>query len=210
MNNILDGVNVNFHASIKIVKNNIKVYIDPFKIEKELNDADYIFITHNHYDHYSSDDINKVINDNTILIMPESIKDNISGIGNRIIYVKQNENYNLNNISFHTVASYNLSKSYHPKSNNWVGYNILIDNIKYYVLGDTDVTDEAINEVCDVMFVPVGGTYTMDYKEAAKLVNSKNIKYAVPIHYGVVGSYNDAINFINLLEDKSKGVILVK
>ena len=208
MNSILDGISINFHASIKIVKDNIKIYIDPFKIENNLNDANYIFITHNHYDHYSKEDINKVINDNTILIVPETMKEEVD-YNNKIIYVKPDENYDLNEFSFHTVASYNINKPYHPKNNNWVGYNILINNVRYYILGDTDAVDEIRKETCDVMFVPTGGTYTMDYKEAADLVNSMNVKYAVPIHYGIVGSKDNAINFVNLLSEDIKGEILV-
>ena len=46
------------HASIKFTGNNI-IYFDPYKIEEELHDADYIFITHDHYDHYDLDSINK-------------------------------------------------------------------------------------------------------------------------------------------------------
>ncbi len=209
MNSVIDGISVNFHASIKIEKNNINIYIDPFRIKENFNDADYIFITHNHYDHYSIEDIKKVINDNTTLIIPESMNTEVKDISNEIIYVKPNENYNLEKLSFHTVSSYNINKNYHPKNNNWVGYNIEINGVKYYILGDSDLTVEALNEECDVIFVPVGGIYTMDYKEALELVNNKIVKYAIPIHYGIVGSKKDAINFADSLNDKTKGVILV-
>lgn len=64
---------------------------------------------------------------------------------------------------------------------------------------------------CDVAFVPVGGTYTMNYSEAAELVNIIKPKIAVPIHYGsVVGTKQDATNFIKLLHSSIKGIILMK
>ena len=49
-------IEINCHSSIKISKEKI-IYIDPFKIQKEIHDADIIFITHEHYDHYSPEDI---------------------------------------------------------------------------------------------------------------------------------------------------------
>ena len=58
---MLDNIEVLCHSSIRISKNKV-IYIDPFKIDKNYNDADIIFITHDHYDHYSEEDIDKVIN----------------------------------------------------------------------------------------------------------------------------------------------------
>ena len=42
------------------------------------------------------------------------------------------------------------------------------------------------NVKCDVAFVPVGGIYTMNFKEAATLINQIKPKIAVPIHYGSI------------------------
>ena len=38
--------------------------------------------------------------------------------------------------------------------------------------------------ICDIAMVPVGGTYTMDAREAARLVNNIKPKVAIPTHYG--------------------------
>ena len=63
---------------------------------------------------------------------------------------------------------------------------------------------------CDVAIVPVGGTYTMDFKEAAQLINIIKPKFAIPVHYGsVVGSKQDATDFIKLLYPTIKGIILI-
>ena len=95
--------------------------------------------------------------------------------------------------------------------NQWVGYIIEINNIKYYIAGDTDITPENKNIKCDVAFIPVGGTYTMDYKEAAELVNIIKPKIVVPIHYGeIIGTEQDALNFEKLLDEKIKCAILIK
>ena len=210
---MLDNIEVLYHSSIRINKEKI-IYIDPFKINKNYNDADIVFITHDHYDHYSEEDIDKVINENTTIIIPEELLTKLlrKGINkNAIITVEPNKNYMVQGIKFETIPAYNTNKTFHPKENGWVGYIIIINGIRYYIAGDTDITEENKKVKCDVAFVPVGGTYTMDFKEAAQLINEIKPKIAIPIHYGsVVGTEQDAIDFVRLLHPEIKGIILMK
>ena len=210
---MLKNIEVLYHSSIKISKNKV-IYIDPFKIDKNYNDADIVFITHDHFDHYSEEDIDKVINENTTIIIPEELLTKLlkKGINkNAIITVEPNEKYVVQGIKFETIPAYNTNKTFHPKKNGWVGYIIIINGIRYYIAGDTDITEENKQVKCDVAFVPVGGTYTMDFKEAASLINEIKPKIAIPIHYGsIVGTEQDAIDFIRLLHPEIKGIILMK
>lgn len=209
---MLNNIEVLYHSSIRINKEKT-IYIDPFKIDRNYNDADIIFVTHDHYDHYSEEDIDKVINENAVIVIPEELLTKVlkKGINkNAIITVEPNQKYMVQGIKFETVPAYNINKTFHPKENDWVGYVIEINGIKYYIAGDTDITEENKKVKCDVAFVPVGGTYTMDFKEAAQLVNQIQPKVAVPIHYGsVVGTKQDAEEFIKLLHTNIKGVILM-
>ena len=210
---MLNNIEVLYHSSIRINKEKT-IYIDPFKIDRNYNDADIIFITHDHYDHYSEEDIDKVINENTVIVIPEELLTKVlkKGINkDAIITVEPNKKYMVQGIKFETVPAYNINKTFHPKENDWVGYIIELNGIKYYIAGDTDITEENKKVKCDVAFVPVGGTYTMDFKEAAQLVNQIQPKVAVPIHYGsVVGTKQDAEEFIKLLHTNIKGIILMR
>ena len=210
---MLNNIEVLYHSSIRINKEKT-IYIDPFKIDRNYNDADIIFVTHDHYDHYSEEDIDKVINENTVIVIPEELLTKVlkKGINkDAIITVEPNKKYMVQGIKFETVPAYNTNKTFHPKENDWVGYVIELNDVKYYIAGDTDITEENKKVKCDVAFVPVGGTYTMDFKEAAQLVNQIQPKVAVPIHYGsVVGTKQDAEEFIKLLHTNIKGVILMK
>jgi len=70
-------------------------------------------------------------------------------------------------------------------------------------MGDTDVVDEINSINCDVLFVPIGGTYTMDYKEAAEYTNNIKPKVVIPIHYGsIVGDINLGEEFKKMVDDK--------
>ena len=210
---MLNNIEVLYHSSIRINKEKT-IYIDPFKIDRNYNDADIIFITHDHYDHYSEEDIDKVINENAVIVIPEELLTKVlkKGINkDAIVTVEPDKKYMVQGIKFETVPAYNTYKTFHPKENGWVGYVIEINGIKYYIAGDTDITEENKKVKCDVAFVPVGGTYTMDFKEAAQLVNEIQPKVAVPIHYGsVVGTKQDAEEFIKLLHTNIKGIILMR
>ena len=210
---MIEDIEVLYHSSIRISKNKI-IYIDPFKIDENYNDADIVFITHDHFDHYSEEDIDKVINENTTIIIPEEMLTKIlrKGINkNAVITVESNKEYMVQGIKFETIPAYNTNKTFHPKENDWVGYIITLDGIRYYIAGDTDITEENRKVKCDVAFVPVGGTYTMDFKEAAQLINEIQPKIAIPIHYGsVVGTNQDATDFVKLLHPSIKGIILMK
>lgn len=204
---MLENIQVLCHSSIKINEGKV-IYFDPFKINKQYNDADIIFITHDHYDHYSEEDIDKVIKPDTTIVIPEGMQVKLlkKGVKNsNIITVEPEKTYVVEGLKFETIPAYNVNKAFHPKDNGWVGYILEIDGIRYYIAGDTDINEENKSVKCDIAFVPVGGTYTMDFKEAAELVNEIKPKVAVPIHYGsIVGTNEDAINFQKLLNPEIK------
>ena len=210
---MLENIEVLYHSSIRIDKEKI-IYIDPFKIDKNYNDADIVFITHDHYDHYSEEDLDKVIKENTTIVIPEELLTKVlrKGINqNAIVTVEPNKKYMVQEIEFETIPAYNTNKTFHQKENDWVGYIITLNGVRYYISGDTDITEENKKVKCDVAFVPVGGVYTMDFKEAAQLINEIQPKIAVPIHYGsVVGTEQDAEDFVKLLHPEIKGIILMK
>ena len=206
-----------------IAQNSIKVstedgkniYFDPFKLkENNLNDADVIFITHSHYDHFSPEDIMKIKKDDTKIIVTKDLFEKTLQCGfaqDNILKVLPNNEYNFAGIKFETIPAYNTNKEFHKREYDWVSYILKIDEDIIYVAGDTDVTEEALSVKCDIALVPVGGTYTMTAEEAAKLVEHISPrKYAIPTHYQtVVGSVEDAIKFKELLDGKIEVNILM-
>lgn len=210
---MIENIEVLCHSSIKFSKEKI-IYFDPFKIKEEYKDADIIFITHSHYDHFSEEDIEKVRKENTVILITNDLYEKTLNLGfkkENIIIVEPNKEYKIDNIEIKTIHAYNINKKFHLKQNDWVGYIIKIEGITYYIAGDTDITDENKKVKCDVAFVPVGGTYTMNFKEASELINIIKPKITVPIHYGnIVGLKQDAIEFTKLLNKGIESIIMIK
>lgn len=200
--------------SIRISGGNGKIYIDPFRMREEPKDADYILITHDHYDHFSPEDIAKVCKPETVLVAPvkmQSKAKEVSGKVARIETVTPGEHRTIDGLDLETVPSYNSLKPFHTKGAGWVGYIISVNGKRIYVAGDTDATKEAKEVKCDIALVPIGGTYTMNAKQAAELVNEIKPEVAIPVHYGgIVGSPKDADTFAGLVKPPVKVEIRMK
>ena len=200
-------IEINCHSSIRITANKT-IYFDPFKIVEECHDADIIFITHDHYDHFSIEDIKKIEKDDTVYVIPECMYNMLGG--ENVIVVEPGEKTIVEGFETFVVPAYNKLKPFHPKMKGYVGYNVLIEGKRVYVAGDTDMNEDNMKLKCDIALVPVGGKYTMDYKQAAELVKLIKPEIAIPTHYGdIVGDKNDGEKFIGLLDPEIKGELTI-
>ncbi len=211
---LLEGVKHLSHASLRIQREKI-IYVDPFKIEGSPNDADIVFCTHDHFDHLSTGDIRKIIKTGSILVVPEKKEKKFKkwvkkGEIKEVTGVVPSREYEAGGISFQTVPAYNLEKKYHKKKEGWMGFIIRLGEMRYYIAGDSDYIPEMNDVEADVVFLPVGGTYTMDAAAAAAAANAIKPRVAVPIHFGsVVGTRADAESFAQNLDDGIKAEILL-
>lgn len=207
---MLDNIEVFTHSSIRIKGDKGTIYVDPFHIREEFHDADFVFITHQHYDHFSVDDILKVVNSDTVLVVPERMLDDAREVERKvreIVTVKPGVYRELYGLELETVPAYNTVKPFHPKRAEWVGYIFRIDGKRIYIAGDTGATKEARQVKCDIALVPIGGTYTLDAKRAADLIGVIRPEYAIPTHYGtIVGKKSDAQTFAKLVGSPVKVV----
>ena len=188
-----EGIRIKWlgHAGFKIKKKKV-IYIDPYQID-DIEPADLILITHDHYDHCSPDDIKKIIKEDTIIIGP---KEAVSKLTGNTIAVKPGDRKEVDDIIIDAVPAYNIRKKFHPKNKKYVGYVININGKKIYHAGDTDLIPEMEKLAVDIALLPVGGEYTMNAEEAALAANKIKPKIAVPMHYGtIVGSEEDAEEF---------------
>jgi L-ascorbate metabolism protein UlaG (beta-lactamase superfamily) len=197
MGNIIESIHWLHHASFRIEAAGKTIYIDPWKIKNKIK-ADYILVTHEHYDHMSPGDITDIAGENTIIICPVNGTDEIER--NKIIKLKPGQKYSGEYLKVEAVPAYNTNKSFHEKNTLKNGYIIEIAGSRIYHAGDTDATPEmlALKNI-EVAMLPVGGTYTMNAKEAAGAVDFFNPQIAVPMHWGtIVGSRKDAEEFKRL------------
>ncbi|WP_297213028.1 MULTISPECIES: MBL fold metallo-hydrolase [Thermodesulfovibrio] len=193
------------HDTFKIT-GEIVIYTDPFKI-KHNDRADIILITHEHYDHFSPEDIKKLIGPETVVVIPEDCSGKIDA---KEAVVKPGDRLTVKGVEIEVVPSYNTNKKFHPKEKGWVGYIFKVGGKRVYIAGDTDYIPEMKDfKDIDIALLPVSGTYVMDAEEAVQAALDIKPKIAIPMHYGsIVGSEKDAQYFADKLKGKVEVIIL--
>lgn len=209
------------HDCFLVSNGKINFYFDPFKIEsEELPKAEYIFITHEHFDHFSIDDIKKIVKESSVLFMNEMTKKELgSQLTNKVVTIKPGDSIDYNGIHIKGVPAYNINKFreqgivYHPKEDKKLGFIVTFDGIKIYHAGDSDNISEMENlkeENIDILLIPVSGTYVMTPQEASEAAIIINAKVAIPMHYGaIVGSDADAQDFVEKVKKKGLNAVLI-
>lgn len=199
------------HASFSFIDRggNRIYYVDPFDLKlTELAKADLVFITHAHPDHFSPNDLKKIVKEDTVIIAPPDILAQIDRDVDLKLAVEPNRSYDIKGFQFQTIPAYNNHPdklNFHPQAKHWVGYIFALNGKKIYHAGDTDFIDEMKNLKdlqLDVAMLPIGGHYTMDVEEASKAANEIAAKVTVPMHYRRLNSGN-----YQELEEKFKKLV---
>lgn len=192
-------ITINSHSSIRI-KGEKTLWFDPFQIKKPVRDAEVILLTHDHYDHFSAEDIAKAAAPGAVFVAPKSMERTVAPYG-KTVALWPGDFAMVEGVRVEAIPAYNPAKRFHPRKNDYLGYVVELEGQRIYVCGDTDVTPEALAVQCDILLAPVGGTYTMTAAEAARLANAIRPRLAIPTHYGsIVGRREDGENFRRMVD----------
>ena len=204
-----NNVNISFitHAAIMIEFKETVIYIDPYNIgdvSSSWEPADYIFITHNHSDHYDPASLALITQDTTQFIAPESCND-IAAVYD-IFGVVPSQNYTLDELSIEAIVMDTLNEG-HTREMQYVGYVITINDIAIYHSGDTRLIPEieALTGRIDVACIPIGGQCSsMGEEEGARAIEILQPRYVIPIHYGDYTNLNLFENYVEVLAPNTK------
>lgn len=181
------------------------IYFDPFQIKSAVP-ADIIFISHDHFDHCSEDDIKKIQKKDTVIVTDTITAQKLKG---SIRVVKPGDKLTVGNIAVEVVPSYNTNKNFHPKASGMLGFIVTIEGVRIYHAGDTDFIPEMNSIKTDIALLPVSGTYVMTAEEAVQAALAIKPAIAIPMHFNaIVGSEKDAALFKEKLAGKIDVVVL--
>lgn len=192
------------HDGFKIESQGEILVIDPFKLKRNIP-ADFVLISHEHFDHLNVEDLKKVVKPNhTIVVSIAASKDEVSKLSPKEFkVVKPGDRIKLGSFDVSAVHAYNTNKfaepgkPFHPKQDGKVGYIVTTKSgVSIYHSGDTDLIPEMDNLRPEIALLPVSGTYVMTVDEAVQAVDRIKPKIAIPMHYGtIMGSEEDAKRF---------------
>lgn len=201
------------HAGFRIKTRAGIVYIDPYRVDEAAPTADLILITHDHFDHFSRDDVLRLAGRRTTAIGPATVTEQLKG---RTVSVAPGETLELDELEVTALPAYNTNKldssgkPFHPRDAGWLGFVLRDGGRRIYHSGDTDVIPEMDRAAgVDVALLPVSGTYVMSPLEAAEAARRIDPAVAVPMHWGtVIGTEADAREFAEEAKSNTEVVIL--
>ena len=188
------GKTVRLHA---LVHSSIRIEFDGKEIEADpcgklgdrtidysaLPKADYIIVTHEHYDHLDKAAIKQLSKEGTQLIMNQRSADEY---GAGTVMANDDKLQLADDIAIEAVAAYNTTDGhlqFHPKGRD-NGYILTLDGLRIYIAGDTEVIPEMADiKDIDIAFLPCNQPYTMTPEqliEAARIIQPKVL---FPYHY---------------------------
>lgn len=190
------------HASFRL-DGPVTIYFDPWKLKDGSPRADIVLVSHEHFDHCSPEDVERVSGPQTVIVANAEAAKNLRG---DVRVLRPGEQVMVGEVKIEAVPAYNINKfrspgnPFHPQEAEHVGYIVTVGEERLYFAGDTDHIPEMASVDCDVALLPVGGTYTMDAEEAAQAAADIKPRMAVPMHWGagVVGERTDAERFRSL------------
>jgi len=191
------------HDGFKIEDGGETLVIDPFKLDHDER-ADYLLISHEHFDHCNPDDLKRVLKPSTKVVAIPACKDELSKAGAKDVkFVKPGDVVKVGGFEVRAVPAYNTNKvnesgkHFHPKSDGKVGYIVKSSGgVSIYHTGDSDLIPEMTDLRPDIALIPVSGTYVMTADEAIEAVSQIKPKIAIPMHFGaIVGQRGDAEKF---------------
>ncbi|MEM7417249.1 MAG: MBL fold metallo-hydrolase [Gemmatimonadota bacterium] len=180
MSDSLAGITWFRGSSIRIRRSGLEIHVDPLGVDED-SEADFVLLTHPHYDNFSEEDIARVRGPGTVLIAPASMKKQLDGADH---FMRPGDMLQLDGFDVLAVPAHNVDKKFHTPEQGWLGYVFTVDGATYYHAGDTDFLPAMFGIRCDVAFLPAGGHYTMGVEDAARAGEACGAEAIVPIHWG--------------------------
>jgi L-ascorbate metabolism protein UlaG (beta-lactamase superfamily) len=181
------------HSWFQIKAGGATVHIDPSvlgskspeDLTRGTEKADLVLVTHHHADHCRKEIVDLVSKEGTRIFAPKACA---GKLGTGMITLKPGDSCNCCGIAIRALHAYNNAEGASTikahKRGECLGYLLTADGKTVYHAGDTDLIPEmsSLGPV-DVALLPIGGTYTMDVREAADAVKKIMPRVAIPMHY---------------------------
>ncbi|MEK7659319.1 MAG: MBL fold metallo-hydrolase, partial [Patescibacteria group bacterium] len=158
------------HSCFRLESKNLSVLIDPFSAEigfkpPKIKD-DIVLVSHQHNDH-----------------------NNIEGMPDESFLVKGPGEYEVKGIFIKGIPSFHDKSQGQERGLNTI-YSVKMEDMAIAHLGDfgqDKLTEEQIEKIgeIDILMIPIGGTYTINYKEAVEVIHEIEPKIVIPMHYKI-------------------------
>ncbi len=203
---MIDNIQWMGHGSF-LIQGSPLIYINPWRIARSTFHADIILIGHDHYDHCSQGDIEKLRGPDTIIISNSKVAEEVEGCH----VLRPWQSLTIDRACIKAVPAYSPDDWRHPLSDGGLGFIISINYYDIYYAGDTQIIPEMSCIRPDIAILPIDGSGTMTVEEASEVVRQMRPRWALPANWGNTAegaSRLDALAFQRLAGQYTEAVLL--
>lgn len=204
------------HATAVLELGDVVAYTDPVGEPAafgKYSSPQLILLTDIHGDHLNIRTLEALSKEDTVLILPQAVADELSEsvLGTRVVLANGERTTQLG-ITIEAIPMYNLPEAedaFHVKGRG-NGYVLEYDDTRVYISGDTeDIPEMRALEGVDYALICMNLPYTMDINAAADAVAAFQPKKVYPYHYRGKEGLSDVEQFKSLVEESTEDVEVV-
>lgn len=156
------------------------IYINPWRVRRHTFFADVILLSHDHYDHCSPADVEKLRGPSTRTITNEKVAADLEGCE----VLRPWQSVSIDRASIKAMPAYSPNHWQHPQANGGLGFVISLNLFDIYYAGDTQIIPEMENIHPDIAILPIDGYGTLTVDEAVNVVKRMRPRWVIPSNWG--------------------------
>ncbi len=183
------------------------IYINPWRVSRNIFHADVILITHDHYDHCSQADIDKLRGPDTLVISNDKVASEIENC----TVVRPWQSLTIDRACIKAVPAYSPNDWRHPQNDGGLGFVISLNYYDIYYAGDTQLIPEMSRIHPDIAILPIDGNGTLNVEDATEVVREMRPRWTIPANWGNAAegaTRLDAMAFKQLADGPTEVVLL--
>jgi L-ascorbate metabolism protein UlaG (beta-lactamase superfamily) len=171
-----------------------RIYINPRRVARTDDPADIILVSHDHHDHFSPADVEKLCGTHTLVIGNERIARELM----RCTVLRPWQSVSFGRVCIKAVPAYSPYDSRHPQAHGGLGFVISINYYDIYYAGDTQIIPEMRQIRPDIALLPIDGRGTLTVSEAAQVARDMKPKWVIPYNWGASVSSANRLDALRL------------
>ncbi|MCU0482123.1 MAG: MBL fold metallo-hydrolase [Anaerolineae bacterium] len=202
---MIDNIQWLGHGSF-VIQSDPLIYINPWRITRKVFHPDAILIGHEHHQHFSIPDIEKLRGADTKIIGNTMIANQLP----ETTILRHWNSISISKASIKAVPAYSPNHPKHALDAGGLGFVISLNFYDIYYAGDTQTIPEMSRIHPDIAILPIDGDGTLTVEEAAEVVHTMRPRWVIPSNWGYPSegaTLIDAQRFKRLVGDSATVII---
>lgn len=180
---MIDRIRWQGHGSF-VIEGKPLIQIAPWRVVKSDKPPDVILIGHDHFDHCSPADIEKIRGENTVVIGSESAARVIP----EVKVLREWQSISVERASITAIPAATRRSARASTTDGRLGFLISLDLYDIYYVGESEVIPDVRHFMPDIILLPIDGYGRLSVEAGLELVDMMKPAWAIPYNWGSAGA----------------------